>query len=181
MLTLTPCADPDDSVRQAEPRASRLLLSRVPGLHAPVSPDRKAIPPPQSLPQCLHLTTQSPLTLRPLCPPPHLSLALSSCLLKDPQERPSAEALLFHPFMRRAAKERLTTPTLGTMGGKSLQVKQAELNQICDALQTHFDRKKRKGAACVLVWLALGQGGQGIGRVRRMPLGACTIYLPALP
>ncbi|EKU20609.1 mitogen-activated protein kinase kinase 1, partial [Nannochloropsis gaditana CCMP526] len=80
---------------------------------------------------------------------------LRLCLLKNPSERPSAENLLFHPYVRkhtggewlskegeRPVKTDSGSP-MATTAIKSLKVKRAELHQIADALAVHFERRRR--------------------------------------
>lgn len=80
---------------------------------------------------------------------------LRLCLLKDPSERPSAETLLFHPYVQKhtggdwlskggetPVKTDYGSP-MATTAIKSLKVKRAELHQIADALAVHFERRQR--------------------------------------
>ena len=90
---------------------------------------------------------------------PELRDFLRLCLLKDPVERPSAETLLFHPFLQRYAAAggvqqqgfgtgAASTPRASAGAGvatatiKSLKVKRAELFQIADALAVHYERRR---------------------------------------
>ena len=88
---------------------------------------------------------------------PELRDFVRLCLLKDPAERPSAETLLFHPFLQRYAaaggvqQQGFGTGVAGTPRAaaavatatiKSLKVKRAELFQIVDALAVHYERRR---------------------------------------
>jgi hypothetical protein len=60
---------------------------------------------------------------------------------------------MFHEFMKKSAKQRLLQQQQAggvsyMSNSKSYKVKAAELQQICDALETHFDRQKQKGCEC---------------------------------
>lgn len=90
---------------------------------------------------------------------PELRDFVRLCLLKDPTERPSAETLLFHPFLQRYAaaggvqQQGFGSGAAGTPRAsaaaavasatiKSLKVKRAELFQIVDALAVHYERRR---------------------------------------
>ena len=90
---------------------------------------------------------------------PELRDFVRLCLLKDPADRPSAETLLFHPFLQRygcaggvpqqgfgtgaASRPRTAAgAAIATATIKSLKVKQAELHQIAEALAMHYERRR---------------------------------------
>ena len=84
------------------------------------------------------------------------------CLLKDPAERPSAETLLGHPFLQRhhhkgsGSSAGTRTGGGGGVAAKTLQVKQAELHQIVDALLMHYERWRRTTRTASAVSVAGG-------------------------
>ncbi|GAB5036524.1 ste ste7 protein kinase [Nannochloropsis oceanica] len=127
------------------------------------------------------------------------------CLLKDPADRPSAEKLLFHPFLQQyggaggvslqgfgtgaSSRPRITAGgVIAAATIKSLKVKQAELHQIADALALHYERRRlsdrRQSTASLSASVSTSGyvlGGSISGTGESVSGSTLTPHLPAPP
>eukprot|EP00624_Nannochloropsis_granulata_P003119 evm.model.NODE_25904_length_47336_cov_19.557947.9 len=95
----------------------------------------------------VHAVCDSPAPEVPACFSSQFRDFIEQCLVKDPEQRASSQALLSHPFI--ASRHHLHKDARGrvTEFPEDRQMKIAELETICTVLVEHLTQKERRRAA----------------------------------